>query len=115
MNIRIIRIPPGEAPESIRQAWVGLVLPLTPGCERVCSTHTYGVLSGPRTFLGELFRRLTGRLRRKAGYVVDVQAAIDILEDAAPAAAAWWRENVPHAMRPGRRFLFAPDACEVLG
>src|SRR6516165_8028709 len=30
-SIRVVDVPPGEAPESIRRCWVGLVLPLAPG------------------------------------------------------------------------------------
>ena len=37
MGIRIIAVPPGEAPEEIRRAWVGLVLPLAFGESTVVS------------------------------------------------------------------------------
>jgi hypothetical protein len=37
-----------------------------------------------------------------------------VLQEAAPEAAAWWHENTPHMLGPGRMFGFAADVCEEL-
>ncbi|HEY7315037.1 MAG TPA: hypothetical protein VH643_37170 [Gemmataceae bacterium] len=47
MFVRIIATPPGEAPEEIRQAWLGLELPLAAGETGPHNVPTGGVLSGP--------------------------------------------------------------------
>jgi hypothetical protein len=46
--IRIVRIPPGEAPFWVREKWVGLELPLADGDRGPRGAYTSGVLSGPR-------------------------------------------------------------------
>jgi hypothetical protein len=112
MKVRIVRVPPGEAPLEVREAWVGLVLPLARGFEGPRSIMTAGVLSAPATFLGTLLGWFMGRVRRADGFVVDAAAAIDILAVDHPDAAAWWRTNTPGLLRPGRRFLFHAEACE---
>ncbi len=50
-KIRIVACPPGEAPQAVREAWIGLELPLPPG--RLGHRRgwlTTGVVSGPRTW-----------------------------------------------------------------
>ena len=109
-SIRITRTPPGEAPDSIREAWVGLELPLLR--DKPLRYLGSGVLSGPRSFVATLLHLLTFRLKVYTAFVVPSLAAIEILEKADPSAAKWWRENAPHAVRRGRHFLFPPDCCE---
>lgn len=112
MHIRITRTPPGEAPEHIRQGWVGSVLPVH---ERYAGPQTrlgVGVRTGPRTWLGVLLGILTGRAKRATGYVVDAKTSLELLATHAPEAADWWRTNAPRLLEPGRSFLFAADVCE---
>src|SRR4051812_44441611 len=92
MHVRITDVPPGEAPEHIRRAWVGLVLPLAPGETGPRSARTAGVLTGPRGFFMTLAHLLLGRLRRARGYVVEGRVAVWLLGEKDPEAAAWWRE-----------------------
>lgn len=109
--IKIISTPPGEAPLHIREAWVGLVLPLAvPSVRSVWIVG--GVLTGPKTALGQWIQLLLGRGRRHAGYVVNIAAAVTLLERANPSAAAWWRENTPELMAENRTFVFSAEACE---
>src|SRR5207237_5604884 len=90
-SIRITSVPPGEAPLEIREAWVGLVLPLYR--QRAGAYFTSGVLSRPRGKLGILRHLLAFRYQLQRGYVVSSSAAIGVLEAANPAAARWWRDN----------------------
>ncbi|HEX2437218.1 MAG TPA: hypothetical protein VHT71_02840 [Methylomirabilota bacterium] len=69
---------------------------------------TSGVLSGPKTFLARLVALVTGKLSPKAGYFVEVPAALAVLAERNPRAAAWWRENAPHLVQPRKYFIF-PD------
>jgi len=112
--IRIISIPPGEAPLWVRERWVGLELPLADGDHGPRQTCTSGVLSGPRNRLIALWWALRGRLKRQTGYAVDAIAAVRILEATAPDAASWWRQNVPRLQRRKRKFLFHQSACQMV-
>jgi len=109
-SIRITSTPPGEAPVSIREAWVGLELPLLR--DKPLRYLGSGVLTGPRSFVAMLVHLVTFRLTLHTGYVVPALTAVEILEKGNPAAARWWRENAPHAIRRGRLFLFSPECCE---
>ena len=109
-SIRIKSTPPGEAPVEVREAWIGLELPLVR--DKPLRFLGSGVLTGPRNFAQTLFHLITFRLKLQTGYVVQSPAAVEILEKANPVAASWWRENAPHTVRRGRYFLFAPECCE---
>ena len=110
MQIRIISTPPGEAPEQVRSAWVGLTLPLA---RRTPSpVETVGVVSKPKTRFRLFLARLFARTQRETGYVVDASRAIEVLAAHAPEAALWWRQHAPRAVAPGEYFLFAAEACE---
>jgi hypothetical protein len=114
MEIRIVAVPPGEAPEAIRRAWVGLILPLAPGEIGARAIPGFGVLTGPRSLLGKLWRLLTNQYILDMQYAVLVDDAIEVLEEASPTAAAWWRENTPHLIRKGGFFGFAAEVCEEI-
>src|SRR3569832_1540292 len=104
--IRIVSLPPGEAPEEIRKARIGLLLPLAPGDLGVRMPRaSAGVLSGPRSLLGLLLMTFR-KLDVVDGYAVMTLDAIAILEGQHPDAAQWWRENVPHLFKPGRVLVF---------
>ena len=113
-KVRIIAIPPGEAPLWVREKWVGLELPLAQRSPSALTKPTAGVLSGPRSFLASLAGYLTGRYHRERGFMVPVVAALKVLEGSSPEAAAWWRSNAPHLCRPWRCFMFQAQACEVV-
>jgi len=110
MNILIISTPPGEAPEQVRAAWIGLTLPLLVAGAHV--TETVGVLSGPTTRFGLFFARLFGRVRRERGYFVDAHQAVELLATHAPDAARWWRESAARSVRPGSVFVFNSEVCQ---
>ncbi|MEO8739601.1 MAG: hypothetical protein ABI537_07860 [Casimicrobiaceae bacterium] len=108
--IRVTSIPPGEAPAAIRQAWVGLTLPLLHARPRHFLVS--GVLSGARgRRLATFLHLITFRLKVQTGYVVSSLAAIEILETSDATAALWWRENALHVLQPRNRFLFSVDCC----
>jgi hypothetical protein len=92
-EVRIVAVSPGPAPEEVRRAWVGLIVPLAAG------------ETGPRQV------RTTGA-EEKVGYVVDAARALQVLAAQAPEAAAWWKRNAPAQCQPGRAFLFPPEVCQ---
>ncbi len=99
--VRITALPPGEAPEWVRQAWIGLELPLVAGQVRAGSGNAQGVLSGEA-------------VAAPPAYAVEGRAAIAILQAACPDAAAWWRENVPLVLASGSQLVFPAEVCERL-
>ena len=113
-KVRIIQVPPGEAPLWVREKWVGLVLPLAQRSINPLTRSTFGVLSGPRNFLAAVVGCFTGRYNRESGFVVSVLPALQVLELASPEAASWWRTNAPHLCKPWRRFMFHAEVCEFV-
>jgi hypothetical protein len=112
-DVRIIAVPPGEAPLWVREKWVGLELPL------LCWPSTgkligFGAVSGPRTFLAQIWALLRGRSQRIYGFIVDAARAVDILDRASPEAAAWWRENAAELILPERGLVFHAEVCEIV-
>ncbi len=86
-RIRIIEVPPGEAPLWVREKWVGLELPLAQQSPTPISPYTVGVLSRPSNLLATLFALLSGRIKRASGFKVKVTEAMQILESVSPEAA----------------------------
>src|SRR5437588_6190515 len=113
MNIRIVKRPHREAPEDVRDAWIGLLLPVVPSQSRLVERRSFGLLSGPRSLLALRFKSLFGGGTRRRGYAVITPVAIDILQDLDPLAAAWWRTNAPQWIKPGLCLFFEEDWCVV--
>jgi hypothetical protein len=113
--IHIVSTPPGEAPEQVRRAWIGLELPLAGPLAGTRSVHSSGVVSGPRGFLGVLLGLLTGRVKETQGWVVKVRPAMAVLAARAPEAEAWWRQNVPRMFDGDRSFVFAASCAQLVG
>jgi hypothetical protein len=101
-SIRILAIPPGEAPEAVRAAWVGLELPLSSGYTQPQTVPGIGVASGLPT----------GHLR---GYLVEGREAVACLAAASPEAAAWWRTYAAHVLAPGYQLVFPVEICHRVG
>lgn len=113
-TIRIIACPPGEAPQAVREAWIGLELPLPPGRgNRRRAWRSSGVLTGPRLWWQQLIRLGTGRAERNDGYVVNALEAVNALALKSPDAAGWWREQCPHMLTGRRYFVFAAECCKA--
>jgi hypothetical protein len=98
--IRIISAPPGEASSSIREAWVGLELPLAKAKDQGKKLAGMEVLSWKQNCT--------------TGYAVDGRVALERLAAHSPEAAAWWRENVPLVLDPGFQFIFHVESCQML-
>jgi len=107
-GIRIIDVPPGEAPDVVRKAWVGLVLPVLGPLQEY---PTFGVLSGPKTEIGVRIYTRLGRARWESGYLVEARVAVSILEMVNPEAAEWWRTNTPHLLTTAGCFIFQAPVC----
>src|SRR5258708_30648821 len=114
-TIRIISTPKGEAPLNVREAWIGLELPLAPGNRGAGGYYqTQGVLTGPKTFIGALIHLVLGRYSISQGYAVDGSVALEILSATQPEAAQWWREHATRSVAPGKKLVFDAMACARL-
>jgi len=100
-TIRIVATPPGEAPEAVRGAWVGLELPLASGETGLRPLEQIEVIS----------LRLTGKAQ---GYLVDSKQALAILADQHPEAAAWWHDHCAAALASRAHLAFPPEVCEPI-
>lgn len=107
-SIEIIATPAGEAPEWVRQAWVGVVIPLVES--KVVTTKGIGVITSAKAgWLSCLWWQLTGRIQSYTGYVVRFDDAISRLSVLSPDAARWWRQNTPHLI--GQNLMFKTEEC----
>jgi hypothetical protein len=100
-QIRITATPPGEAPEAVRRAWVGLTLPLAHGHPAPAMVPVQGVVHGqPGGYW--------------TGYLVDGRQAVERLAAAHPEAAGWWRQHARHVLARGYCMVFPVEVCDLL-
>lgn len=109
MRILVTSVPAGEAPEAIREQWVGLRLPLHPDTPGLSRAQTVGVVSGRPS----LWRRLLGLKTSgaRSGYLVPFASAIDALSAKSPEAADWWRTNAVFAVDDQACLFFHASCC----
>lgn len=99
--LKIIKVPAGEAPEWVRQAWVGLVLPCDPFMG-FAENPEKGVLSSEQSE------------HKRYSYAVPQLEALCILEKHSVEAAAWWRAHgFPIADSDENRFSFCSGEAVV--
>jgi len=99
-RIRIIKIPHGEAPDEIRQKWVGCVLPCCPYFGHFGKGRQHGVLTG------------VASERDWYAFAVPQDQAIAALEQHNPDAATWWKAH--GFPRLGMYFCFDEDEAEIV-
>ncbi|GLK48704.1 hypothetical protein GCM10017620_16770 [Brevundimonas intermedia] len=109
-TVRIVRRPDGEAPEWVRDAWIGLVLPLAR--DDAVTTAGFGVRTLPKGRVMTWWRCVTRQYEVVTGYLVESSEAIRILGETRPEAADWWRSHTPVFTKPGQMFIFDAPACE---
>ncbi len=93
-RIRIVAVPPGFAPLSIREQWVGIEIPLATNRD---------ISKNPPSELG------IGSANR-GGYMVLTSKAIEALKSAERiSAAAFWKQ-----LTLGHYLVFKRDVCELI-
>jgi hypothetical protein len=110
--VRIVAVPPGEAPLWVRQKWVGLDLPVMRYAVHR-KFHAFGALARPRSWPAQWAAVLRGQAELIAGYAVEAAPAVGIRSKVSPEAAAWWRENTPHLIAPQRYLVFHEEVCRI--
>lgn len=94
-KVLIVAIPPGEAPEWVRKAWVGLELPFE-------NPEPGGYVGGV----------LTGKPVNRSGFSVPTEQALEILRKSNQDACTWWETNVPLEFIDA--LVFDSAVCQVL-
>lgn len=105
-KIRIIDVPPGEAPKEIRMQWVGVEIPL------LTEQNTEGLVSGVPG--GEPDHQNLGGYRVSPDEAIFALRKKDVM--AAIVAADWWsdwRRNNPMG-KMCEAFIFAKNVCELV-
>lgn len=99
MKILVVKTPHGEAPDWVKEAWVGLAL-FTRGLVSEDFGEPIGVLTNTEVQTGSNV------------WLVPQTDAIDVLEKVNPEAAAWWRDH--GFPRKGRAFTFQEHEVLIL-
>lgn len=106
-RIRIISTPAGQAPEWVRQQWVGLELPITD--EEVA----YDAFTEEQR-RGEYKGALGGapEPENMGGFHVQTRKVIEALSEKSLEAANWWKKNVP--LSAIDHLVFGRKFCEII-
>lgn len=99
MKIRIIETPSGEAPENIREQWVGLVLPVDTFVDLRIGVQE-SMLGGPP------------EPENIDGFPVKIEDAVNALKEAGRLKAALWFENNFFG-RDATHLIFGKSFCEL--
>ena len=101
-KVKILSTPCGEAPEWVRQAWIGLELPLSGFQPAPVAGAFEGVISRQPVMEGY------------EGYAVDGRIAVDLLRVKDLAAALWWEKHAPYVLENNVRLIFEKEVCQAL-
>lgn len=97
MRVRIVRRPMGQAPEWVRDAWVGVEFESHMGQD--------DILSGQRGALG-------GPAQIREGHHVIAGVALEALSGRNHEAADWWRDTAH--LSGATCLIFDAEACRVI-
>ena len=113
--IRVESIPPGTGPDHVREAWVGLVLPVADVPRPAVRTFPVGSLAKRSLWhtLQKLFKRELVEQPTPV-YSVSFLEAVGVLEKSNPVAAQWYRANCAHTLQAGYFLGFAMHSCVEL-
>lgn len=93
-QVEIINTPPGQAPDWVRDAWIGLILPVDMDAVGVLQMGIFG-----------------GEGQNDGGYNIPTEKALEFLEKKDQRAARWWYDNLPF-MPPW--LVFHRDVCKLV-
>ncbi len=93
-RIHVTSRPDGDAPEEIRDAWIGCVMVARPAIE---GSKNFGLFTGQE------------RVGVLGGHRVSWQDAMEALERQAPTMRAWWEAHLLPMV-----LTFDTNCCEVL-
>ena len=100
--VRIVSRPRGDAPEWVRDAWIGVDVPLSPDHQN----------EGPQLYTGSGVYQDPGKYQLDSYRVLSMEA-IDALAQKDSRAANWWKQNT-HFYDPRGSFLFDASSCQLV-
>jgi len=98
MRIKFVSTPTGQAPEWVRNAWIGV------------EVETFDT-SGPN----DILRGVKGGKADQSnigGYKVSTKEAVEAVRKTNPEAAKWWDKNLPTSVFS--TLVFGKVFCEVI-
>ena len=127
--MRIMAVPPGQAPKWVREEWVGLELPIAENTPPPKDLIQAGVnffrpkdvvktamkMTGEKKRDEKIIQKRVSLAKYKAsigGYPVETVAAIEILGKKSSKAARWWEENLYLKAMPW--LVFKKEVCELI-
>ena len=105
-RIKIVKVPSGSAPEWVRQAWVGLILP----CYPIMGLPDNGE---PEKDIRDGHSIKYNGLNRRSISVPQTEA-LRILSKAKLGAATWWKSQGFPKQTPNDCFSFGEDEVQIV-
>jgi len=117
MRIRVLKPSfPGDEPDFVREAWVGLELPVLEGKEQPVLVPPAKLPWRALSF-SKLVARLFSRQlpdQPMPAYLVSAAEGFEVLERERPEAAKWWKRRFPDALSGRYNFRFNAENCQEL-
>ena len=117
MRIRVLRASsPGDEPAFVREAWVGLVLPLQQGKSQPVVVPPIRLPLRALSFRQRMSRIFQKQLADQPmpAYIVNAAEGFEVLKRERPEAALWWQKRFPEALSGRYYFRFNAENCEEL-
>ena len=112
LAIKIFRAPVGPAPQAIRDAWIGLTIPIEVSPKIMFDS--FPAFSDSILAITGIFFGVYGIKPGVRGYLVNCLLAFQILDQVNPEAVEWWRSHKSHFFYSGRMFVFDAGCCELI-
>lgn len=108
LEVQIIARPPGDAPDWVRDAWIGLTLLIDPSCPTTVSISVRYTNRNIREYLKDA----PEPDENTGGYPIAGRHAIEMLRQTGKIEAAdWWLREAPHML--DTYFIFARHVCHI--
>jgi hypothetical protein len=117
MRIRVLKPSfPGDEPDFVREAWVGLELPVLEGKEQPVLVPPVKLPWRALSFSKQITRLFSRQLADQPmpAYLVGAAEAFEVLKRERPEAAKWWQTNFPAALSGRYNFRFDVENCQKL-
>ena len=112
MIIEITDVPPGAAPDWVRQTWVGMQLKAVQSTP--VTMPTVSMRGGQKSKLSIIWNMLSGQATTRTGYIVNARDAIGLMALKNEEAAQWCIDNTPLALDPKQVLLFEQSCCRLI-
>jgi hypothetical protein len=88
-------------PDEVKQAWIGLTLPLSELAFILPRKHKFTIKTNGKT-----------KEIEQLAFWVETLIAVNILRKTNPMAAKWWEDNKPELLQPAKSFIYNYRCCK---